>query len=164
MPTVADFETAFHRETCAFGYAPGICHVRPRKETSCSACRAADCDPACSRQAGHGSAGLARQRKRQVQLHPVVHHLRCDAAALAAFKADQSIPFHRPQRARQVRLGLAGDTASSSSEPGAFSAMTRSRSRFPAERTLANDSVEVNQTLGSSAATRATAMVAFISF
>src|ERR1700716_2353120 len=56
------------------------------------------------------SAGLTRQRKRQVQLHPVVHHLRRDAAALAAFKADQAITFHRSERAREVRLGLAGDT------------------------------------------------------
>jgi len=44
--------------------------------------------------------------------------------------------------------------ASSSSEPGAFSAMTRSSSRLPADRTFAKGSVEVNQTLGSSAATR----------
>ncbi len=44
--------------------------------------------------------------------------------------------------------------ASSSSEPGAFSAMTRSSSRLPADNTLAKDSVEVNQTLGSSALTR----------
>jgi hypothetical protein len=49
-----------------------------------------------------------RQRKRQVQFHPVVHQLGCDAAALAAFEADQAIAFHRSQRARQVRLGLAG--------------------------------------------------------
>jgi hypothetical protein len=59
--------------------------------------------------------------------------------------------------------------ASSSSEAGVFSAMTRNSSRLPADRTLAKDSVEVNQTFGSSAATRrppprATAMVrAFIS-
>jgi hypothetical protein len=37
--------------------------------------------------------------------------------------------------------------ASSSSEPGAFSAMTRSSSRLPADSTLAKDLVEVNQTL-----------------
>ena len=65
-------------------------------------------------------------------------------------------------------LALPVIRASSSSEPGAFSAMTRSRSRLPADKTLAKDSVEVNQTFGSSAATRrsprATAMVrAFIS-
>jgi len=39
--------------------------------------------------------------------------------------------------------------ASSSNEPGAFSAIVRKSSRLPAESTLANDSVEVNQTLGS---------------
>ncbi len=44
--------------------------------------------------------------------------------------------------------------ASSSSEPGAFSAMVRSSSRLPAERTLAKNSVEVNQTFGSLAAIR----------
>jgi len=48
-------------------------------------------------------------------------------------------------------------------QPGAFSAMTRSSSRLPADRTLAKDSVEVNQTSGSPAVTRrsprATAMV-----
>jgi hypothetical protein len=35
--------------------------------------------------------------------------------------------------------------ASASSEPGAFSAMIRKSSRLPAEKTLAKDSVEVNQ-------------------
>jgi hypothetical protein len=40
--------------------------------------------------------------------------------------------------------------ASSSSEPGACSTMTRSRSRLPAESTLAKDSVELNHTFGSS--------------
>jgi ribbon-helix-helix CopG family protein len=44
--------------------------------------------------------------------------------------------------------------ANSSSERGAFSAMTRSSSRLPADRILANDSVEVNQTFGASFATR----------
>jgi hypothetical protein len=47
-------------------------------------------------------------------------------------------------------LALPVIRATSSSEPGAFSAITRSSSRFPAERTLANDSVEVNQTLPNS--------------
>jgi hypothetical protein len=41
--------------------------------------------------------------------------------------------------------------ASSSSEPGALSAMTRSNSRLPADNTLAKDSVEVNHSFGSSA-------------
>jgi len=36
----------------------------------------------------HGSACLARQRERQVQLNPVVHDLGRDAAAFAAFEAD----------------------------------------------------------------------------
>ena len=53
--------------------------------------------------------------------------------------------------------------ASSSSEPGAFSAMTRCSSRLPADKTLAKDSVEVNQTFGSldgmRRTPRATAMV-----
>src|ERR1700730_3484865 len=40
-----------------------------------------------------------------------MHYLGRDAAALAAFKADQAVAFHRSQRARQVRLGLAGDTS-----------------------------------------------------
>src|SRR5260370_33068500 len=44
--------------------------------------------------------------------------------------------------------------ANSSSELGASLAMTCSSSRLPADRTLANDSVEVNQTFGSSAAMR----------
>src|SRR5208337_2462138 len=44
--------------------------------------------------------------------------------------------------------------ANSSSELGASLAMTRSSSQLPADSTLANDSVEVNQTLGSSAAMR----------
>ena len=44
--------------------------------------------------------------------------------------------------------------ASSSSDPGACSTITRNRSRLPAERTLAKDSVEVNQTFGSSGAMR----------
>ena len=58
-------------------------------------------------------------------------------------------------RSVRERLDLAFPVirASSSSEPGACSAMTRSSSRLPAERTLAKDSVEVNQTFGSSAAT-----------
>jgi hypothetical protein len=30
-----------------------------------------------------------------------VHHLRCDAAALTAFEADQAVAFHHPQRTRQ---------------------------------------------------------------
>jgi len=45
--------------------------------------------PACSRQSGHGSACLARQRERQVQLYAVMHHLGRDPSALAAFEADQ---------------------------------------------------------------------------
>jgi hypothetical protein len=61
-------------------------------------------------------------------------------------------------RSVRDRFGLALPVpvirASSSSEPGAFPAMTRSSSRFPADRTLAKDSVEVNQTFGSLAATR----------
>src|ERR1700733_1815478 len=44
--------------------------------------------------------------------------------------------------------------ASSSSELGAFSAMTRNSSRLPADSTLAKDSVEVNQTFGSFDETR----------
>src|SRR5207302_8824883 len=44
--------------------------------------------------------------------------------------------------------------ASSSREPGACSAITRSRSRLPADSTLAKDSVEVNRTFGSSGAMR----------
>jgi hypothetical protein len=58
---------------------------------------------------GHGSACLARQRERQVQFHPVVHDLRYDPAALAAFEADQAVALHRAQRAREVGFGLAGD-------------------------------------------------------
>jgi hypothetical protein len=58
--------------------------------------------------------------------------------------------------------------ASSSSELGVFSAMTRSSWRLPADKTLAKDSVEVNQTFGSLGdarrSPRATAIVrAFIS-
>src|SRR6266478_4102578 len=44
--------------------------------------------------------------------------------------------------------------ASSSREPGACSAITRSTSRLPADSTLAKDSVEVNHTFGSSGAMR----------
>ncbi|MFC3528856.1 hypothetical protein ACFOMH_11775 [Paracoccus mangrovi] len=40
-------------------------------------------------------------------------------------------------------------SASSSSDAGALSAMMRSSSRLPADRTLAKDSVEVNHTFGS---------------
>jgi hypothetical protein len=97
-----------------------------------------------------------------------MNHLRSDPASLAAFQAHESITaivFNVRDRfdfARPVTC------ANSSSEPGACSAMIRSRSRLPAESTLAKDSVEVNQTFGSSAATRrcprATAIVrAFIS-
>src|SRR5258707_4532523 len=43
----------------------------------------------------------------------------------------------------RLDLALPVIRASSSSEPGAFSAMTRSSSRLPADKTLANDSVEV---------------------
>src|SRR6185312_11881200 len=60
--------------------------------------------PACPRPSGQGSACLARQREGQVQLHALVHDLGCNAAALAAFEADQTVAFHRAQRARQVRL------------------------------------------------------------
>ena len=44
--------------------------------------------------------------------------------------------------------------ASSSREPGACSAITRSRSRLPADSNLAKDSVEVKRTFGSSGAMR----------
>lgn|SRR6185312_2284588 len=44
--------------------------------------------------------------------------------------------------------------ANSSSDSGERRAMVASSSRFPAESTLANDSVHVNQTLGSSAEIR----------
>nr|KIU67086.1 hypothetical protein TR92_18250 [Brucella anthropi] len=37
---------------------------------------------------------------------------------------------------------------SSSSEPGDCSSMTRSNSRFPLERSCANDSMDVNHTFG----------------
>lgn len=46
----------------------------------------------------------------------------------------------------KLDLALPAIRASSSSEPGAFAAMTRSSSRLPADRTLAKDSVEANQT------------------
>jgi hypothetical protein len=32
-------------------------------------------------------------------MNPVVHHLGCDAAALAAFEVEEAIAFHRPQHA-----------------------------------------------------------------
>src|SRR5882724_5089560 len=54
----------------------------------------------------------------------------------------------------RLDLALPVIRASSSREPGAFSAMTRSNSRLPADKTLAKDSVEVNHTLGSFGATR----------
>jgi hypothetical protein len=53
-----------------------------------------------------------------------------------------------------TRFALPVIRASSSSEPGNRSTITRKRSRFPTERTLANDSVEVNQTFGSSGSMR----------
>ncbi len=43
------------------------------------------------------SPGFSRQGERQVQLHPVMHHLWRDAPALATFKADKPIAFHCPQ-------------------------------------------------------------------
>jgi hypothetical protein len=97
-----------------------------------------------------------------------VHDLGRDPPALATFEANEAVAFHRPQCARQIGLGLAGDPRQLVEELGAFSAMTHSRSRLPADKTLAKDSVEVNQTFGSLGATRrsprATAMVrAFIS-
>jgi hypothetical protein len=49
----------------------------------------------------------------------------------------------------RLDLALPVRRAKSSSEPGDFSAITRSSSRLPAYRTLAKDSVEVNQTVGS---------------
>ena len=51
-------------------------------------------------------------------------------------------------------LALPGDPRELVERAGVFPAMIRSSSRFPADRTLAKDSVEVNQTFGSLAATR----------
>jgi len=103
--------------------------------------------------------------QRQVEFYPVMRHLRRDPPA---FEADQAIARHRSQRARQVGFCLPVIFASSSSEPGVCSTITRSRSRWPADSTLAKDSVEVNHTFGSSGLTHrspcATAMVrAFMS-
>ncbi len=72
-----------------------------------------------------------------------------NAAALAGFGADQAIALMVRSVRDRFDLALPVMRASSSSEPGAFSAMTRNSSRLPADRTLAKDSVEVNQTLGS---------------
>jgi hypothetical protein len=100
-----------------------------------------------------------------------VHDLGRDPPALATFEANEgrSLPSSIVLNVRdRLDLALPVIRAGSSRELGAFSAMTRSSSRLPADKTLAKDSVEVNQTFGSLGATRrsprATAMVrAFIS-
>ncbi len=111
---------------------------------------------------------LRDQRERQVEFHPVVHDLRRDAAPLAAFEADQAVAFHGPQRARQVRLRLAGDPRQFVERAGRLLDDDPQQVAVAGRQTLAKDSVEVNQTFGSSGAMRcsprATAMVrAFMS-
>ena len=51
-------------------------------------------------QRSHGSACLARQGQWDIQLHAVMHHFGRDPAALTALKLNQTIAFHRAQRAR----------------------------------------------------------------
>jgi hypothetical protein len=97
-----------------------------------------------------------------------VHELGCDAAALTAFETDQAIAFHGPQRTGEVRLGLAGDPGQLVERAGRLLGDDAQQLAIAGQSTFAKDSVEVNQTFGSSAATRrsprATAMVrAFIS-
>ena len=57
-----------------------------------------------------------------------------DTATFTTLEADQAVTFHGPQSAGEIGLGLPVMRASSSSEPGAFSAMTRSSSRLPTDR------------------------------
>ena len=113
-----------------------------------------------SGQMGRGIAQVAAQSGFDVLLHDQ------DTTALDRARTFIDSSLKRlvekgklPERARAETLGRIHAVA----EPGAFSAMIRSSSRLPADRTLAKDSVEVNQTFGSSAATRrtprATAMV-----
>jgi hypothetical protein len=61
-----------------------------------------------------------------------------DPSPLATLQPYQPIARHRLQRAREVRLRLV-IRDSSSSEAGACSAITLSRSRLPADRTVAKD-------------------------
>jgi hypothetical protein len=112
-----------------------------------------------------GSACLPRQRKGQVQLDAVVYHPGGDAAARAAFEADQAVAFHGPERARQVRLGLAGDAGQLVERAGRLLGDDAQQFAIAESRLLPSD---VNQTFGSFGETRrsprATAMVrAFIS-
>ena len=92
-----------------------------------------------------------------------MRHLRRDPPALAAFQVDEPIACHLRSVRDRLDFALPVIRASSSSDPGACSTITRNRSRLPADSTLAKDSVEVNHTFGSSGAIRrsrrATAMV-----
>jgi len=92
-----------------------------------------------------------RQRALLADFHPIIKDSWHNSAELARFEANKSIACHRLKRSGDIRLRTPVSCANSSIDPGAASLIIRSSSRLPPDRILAKDSVDVNQTRGSSA-------------